>query len=444
MDETYFINRENELDFLNRQYREKSAQLIVIYGRRRVGKTSLLVKFCQNRPHIYLLADLKPEKEQLRDFSAQMASELKDEMLRIQPFDTVEALFMYLAKLWSERRIVVVIDEFPYLCKINPAFSSILQKYWDTYFKTRKAFLVLCGSSIGMMEKEALAHQSPLYGRRTGDWLVTPMKFRHFLKFFPDIGIEKAILFYSLVGGIAEYIIKLDSRKDIKENIIQIIRKGSPLYREIDFVVREELAEPHNYFAILKAISFGKNKQNEIVNYTGLDKGMVSKYLSVLENLQLIKRIAPITENIEKTRKSIYVICDNYFRFWFRFCFPFKSLIEEGKEQALFEEVCKEALSEEFEKVGAWWHKGNEIDIIGVSRDKVIFCECKWTNELVGTKVLQELMAKSELTGLKKEKIEYGLFSKKGFDRGLLSYAKANKNIKLYDLKGLQVVFRGE
>lgn len=454
-----FINRQQELSFLTERYKKSSAELIILYGRRRVGKTSLLLHFSRDKPALYLLADLKPEKEQLRDFSFQMARELDDPLLEVQPLESVEALFTYFARLWSQKRIVVIIDEFPYLCRVNHAFSSILQKYWDIHLNASKAFLVLCGSSIGMMEKETLLQQSPLYGRRTGDWLVTPLKFKDFLQFFPDTKFEDVIQLYGIVGGIPEYILKIDQTKTVHENIISIIKKGSPLYQEVNFLIKEELNEPHNYFAIMKAIAFGKNKPNEIVMYTGLDKGIVSKYLSVLENLQLVKRIASLTENLERTRKGLYILVDSYFRFWFRFCFPFRSLLEEGKEELLlktvilpnfpqyvsstFEAVCRESLSLEFDEIGAWWHKGQEIDVVAQNKSKntVLFGECKWTNTALGMDELQKLITVSQSTEIKAKTMYYALFSKAGFTKDLEEYAKRNKNILLFNLNRLKKNF---
>ncbi|MEK6920813.1 MAG: ATP-binding protein, partial [Nanoarchaeota archaeon] len=147
MNSTNFINRTRELAFFEDRYKHKNAQLLIFYGRRRVGKTSLLLQFCKNKQYVYLLADLKPEKEQIRDFSLQIANQFEDAVLKQQPLETADALFAYLERLWKEKRVVVVFDEYPYLCKLNPAFSSILQKHWDSHLSKTHAFLILCGSS---------------------------------------------------------------------------------------------------------------------------------------------------------------------------------------------------------------------------------------------------------------------------------------------------------
>lgn len=454
MNSTKFINRTKELAFLEDCYTHKNAQLLVFYGRRRVGKTSLLLQFCKNKPYVYLLADLKPEKEQIRDFSLQIANQFQDAVLKQQPLETADALFAYLDQLWREKRVVVVFDEYPYLCKLNRAFSSILQKHWDSNLSKTHAFLILCGSSIGMMEKETLLEQSPIYGRRTGDWFLTPLRFRDFLCFFPNKRIQEVIELYGLVGGIPEYIIKLDENKTVNQNILSLLKKGSPLYREVEFTLREELMEPPHYFSILKAISFGKNTLNEIVLSTGLGKGLVSKYISVLEHLFLVRRIAPITENIEKTRKGAYMVSDVFFRFWFRFCFPYRSLLEEGKEELLlkreispyfsefmgpiFEQICREVLLPDFDEVGSWWYKENEIDIVARNTNELLFGECKWTNQALDVSALHKLPIIAEKTGLHAKKISYAFFSKSGFTKDALLYAKAHPDVLLFDLETIR------
>lgn len=460
MAQTQFINRKRELAFLEERYSDKRAQFLVFYGRRRVGKTSLLLEFCKRKPFLYLLADLKPEREQLRDFSLQMAKELHDEVLLHQPLENADAFFAYLQRLWEKERKIIIIDEYPYLCKLNPAFSSILQKHWDTNLSKTHAFLVLCGSSIGMMERETLQEKSPLYGRRTGDWLLTPLRFHDFIKFFPQKSMKELIELYSIVGGIPEYILKLDQQKSVEENILSLIKKGSPLYREVEFTIREELIEPHHYFSILKAISFGKNTMNEIVLSTGLEKGIVSKYLSILEHLLLVKRNAPLTENLEKSRRGIYVLSDAFFRFWFRFCFPLRSLLEEGKEETLlkreilpnfpkftstaFEQVCREILSEGFDEVGSWWYQEHEIDIIARNkhRDEVLFGECKWTNEPLNIGDLQNLLFVARQVKIEAKKTSYAFFSKSGFTKEAYSYAKENPSIILFGLDEIEKKIR--
>ncbi len=454
MESTKFINRTRELAFFEECYKRKNAQLLVFYGRRRVGKTSLLLQFCKNKPFLYLLADLKPEKEQIRDFSLQIANQFQDNVLKQQPLETADALFAYLERIWKERKVIVVLDEYPYLCKRNPAFSSILQKHWDMHLSKTQAFLILCGSSISMMEKETLLEQSPLYGRCTGDWFLTPLRFQDFLCFFPHKRIQEVIELYGLVGGIPEYIIKLDENKTLNQNILSIIKKGSPLYREVEFTLREELMEPHHYFSILKALSFGKNTINEIVLSTGLNKGLISKYISVLEHLFLVQRIAPITENAEKTRKGAYFISDIFFRFWFRFCFPSRSLLEEGKEELLmkrdilpyfsefmgliFEQVCRELLLSDFDDVGSWWYQENEIDIVARNENELLFGECKWTNQPVDLSTLHKLVFTAEKTGLHAKKMSYALFSKSGFTKETLLYAKTHIHILLFDLEAIE------
>ncbi len=387
MAEKIFKNRVKELAFLNELYEKNSAKLIVLYGRRRVGKTELLKEFLKKHKGLYILARQESENEQLKKTSSQIAEYYKDEVLMLNPFTSWDALFLYLSE---KPRIPIVIDEFPYIVQSSKKVTGILQDYWDNKFSKKNTFLVLCGSSINMMEN-LLGKKSPIYGRRTEQILLEPLKFNDSCLFFPNsMNFKEKIVYYSILGGMPAYLLEFDFKKSLRDNLIEnIARKNKFLYQDVLFTLREELKEPRNYFSILYSIAKGNSKAGQIVNDTGLEKAFVSKYLSVLIDLQLIERRVPITEkNFARSRNGIYSLKDNFFKFWFKFIFENQEYIEQEKQGKLvdekilpelnsfagriFEEV---ALSEMIRSgkynnylFGRWWDKNLEVDIVGIDR----------------------------------------------------------------------------
>lgn len=419
---TKFIDREKDLDFLERKYREATAQVIVLYGRRRVGKSCLIQKFIRDKRSVYYLASRTVSDIQISDFMAIAARELGDDRISDLRKDW-ETLFKYLAE--SQNRIVVAIDEFPYLIESDRAVTSIFQRIIDLYLVNSNMLLILCGSSVGMMETEVLGHRSPLYGRRTGQWRLEPMRFRNIAEFLPGYSREELVNAYAAVGGIPFYINKFDDSLDVFENILEkILMKGEILNEEAEFLLREELREPKTYFSILRAISFGNTKFSGIMNYTGLDKNSMTRYLDILRTLGFVRRDVPVTEKSpEKSKKGLYYIEDNYLNFWFRFVFPHKSEMEEDPAEVLetlikpyynrfvsnsFEDISKQFLQDlnrekrlpcRFMRIGRWWHRDREIDIAALNDETmdILLVECKWqelTKNDAG-RILSKLMEKS-------------------------------------------------
>ena len=262
-----FINRGSELLSLNENWKKDKPQLIVIYGKRRVGKTELSIHFAQSKPHIYFLCDRTSMYKQLQKFTRMIAKYFKDEFLPSDGFkDWIEA-FKYIVH--KNEKIIVIIDEFPYLAETDKAIPSIFQKIWDLYLKDSKIYLVLQGSSIAMMEKTLLVYKAPLYGRRTGQLLLKPFQFKEVMEMFPDKSFEEVLSLYSIVGGTPLYLNKFIGKGYVEVVKNEILQKGQPLYEEVEFLLREELKEPRNYFVILEALSLGKRKLSEIINETG-------------------------------------------------------------------------------------------------------------------------------------------------------------------------------
>ncbi len=455
-----FVNRKQELEALNDRYASNRAEFLVIYGKRRVGKTELLRQFFQDKPHIFYLADKRTKQDQLREASRLVSGFYGDVSYS---FDDWSDLLQFIASK-AQDRTLLIIDEFPYLVESDRAIPSLFQKGWDLYLKDSNVFLVLCGSSIGMMERHALAYRSPLYGRRTGQILLRPMRIEHMALFFPDLDMRTLIEFHSILGGIPEYWKHIDPKLSFRQNILaNLLSSQKPLYSEIDFVIREELNEPRNYYSILKAVASGKTKINDIVTSTGLDRGLVSKYLSVLRDIHVVRREVPITErNPERSRKGIYVIQENLFRFWFRFILPNRSYIAEGRTDLVmeqdvepnleqfvsmdFEDACRDAMWQmdlpvRYQRFGRWWEKDNEIDIVGLNdqTDDILFGECKWRNRKTSVKVAKGLVEKARMVkwGSDSRKEHFVLFSKSGFTNECESYCKKNK-IQMFGLKELE------
>src|SRR3989344_5520593 len=387
MAETNLKNRARELSLLNHLYEKGTAKLIVLYGRRRVGKTELLKEFLKKHRGLYILARQESETEQLKKISSQIAEYYKDNVLMLNPFNSWDALFLYLSE---EPRLPIVFDEFPYIVQSSKKVTGILQDYWDNKFLKKNSYIILCGSSITMMEN-LLGKKSPIYGRRTEQILLEPLKFNDSCLFFPEkMSFKDKVINYSILGGMPAYLLEFDFKKGLRENIIEnTARKNKFLYTDVLFTLREELKEPRNYFSILFSIAKGNSRSGQIVNDTGLDKSFVTKYLSVLIDLQLIERRVPITEkNSARSRNGVYLLKDNFFKFWFKFIFENQEYIEQEKQEKLvdekilpelnsfvgriFEEV---ALSEMIRSgkykdylFGGWWDKNLEADIVGIDR----------------------------------------------------------------------------
>ncbi|MEW6108688.1 MAG: ATP-binding protein [Nitrospirota bacterium] len=464
-----FINREKELEALSSAYKDSKAQFIVIYGKRRVGKTEIVKQFFKSIPHIYFLADKAPEKEQLSLLSEKVGLLYKDQFLLSRGFGNWHDFFTYIK---DKGRVVLAIDEFPFLIEANRAVPSIFQKGWDEGLKDSGIFLILLGSSIGMMETDVLGYKSPLFGRRTGQLLIEPLSFWHAKKFFPRISDEDFMYIYSVLGGTPAYLLQFDPAADLWTNIRKkIFASNAYLFSEPEFILKEELREPRNYFSIIRAISMGKARAGEIINETGFEKNVVGKYLSVLTDLRIVKREVPVTEkSCEKSKKGIYMLDDNYFRFWFKYVFPNKSFIEEGETDYViknkirpeldifvsqtYEEVCRSyvrkglpsagsfgkgmkfnservSATSRFDKIGRWWTKDAEIDIVGINEDDnaILFGEAKWSGKPVGVNILNELKAKAEEVqwGNSKTSKHFALFSRKGFTSEMLKLAKREK-----------------
>ncbi len=394
-----FIGRQTELGILKERFNSSRAEFMVIYGRRRIGKTELVKKIISEHGGIILMGREESQKLGLQRFSRLLGEYFEDEFLKKQGFNNWDAFFEYIYTKSKNSRIIIALDEFPYLVKEEKALPSILQDYWDNKLRDTRIFLIILGSSISMMEK-LLGYKSPLYGRRTGQLKLTPLNYKDVALHIKDI--EKAVEFYSVFGGTPAYITEVDSSKDVIGNIKEkFLRMDSFIYQDVRFILMEELEEPRYYFSILEAIATGNASFGDIINYTGLERSLVGKYINVLIELDLIKRELPITAPA-KTKKGIYSFKDNIFSFWFGFIYPYEDLISLGRSEEVvsrisrdlnsytgkvFEEISKEFLwningtNLNFSRIGRWWYEGEEIDIVTLNEEnkEIAFFECKWS-----------------------------------------------------------------
>ena len=451
-----FINREKEMETLNREYKKQNS-FVVIYGRRRVGKTTLIKEFIKDKKAFYFFADKQNENLQIERFKNQIVENFKDEFLKKIEIKDWDTLFEYLIMKISNEKFVLVIDEFQYLTLINKNFSSIFQRIYDEKLKDKNVMIILCGSLISMMYSETLAYDSPLYGRRTAQIKLQPIKFKYYDKFFKNNSTQDLIELYSITGGIPKYILSIDRDQSALYNIENnLFDKNNYLYSEPKFLLQEEVNDLSRYFSILNAISIGHTKMSSISSYLQINAGGISAYISKLIELDIIEKEIPITENIDNSKKVLYKIKDNYLKFWFAYIYPYQSYFEienltyvknkirsefELYVSKIYEDLARESMWENVPfpllKVGRWWDKNTEVDIVALGENnKIVFGECKYSKKQVGLSILKQLQEKAKnIKWNNNNREEYFiLFSKSGFSEELEKLAQKEKNIILKKL----------
>lgn len=461
-----FIGREKELAELNDLYAQNKFQLFVLYGRRRVGKTTLLNEFCKNKPSIFYSAEQSNSKLNLEKFSKLVFDFYREDTL--EPFSSWENALTYINERQKDNRLILVIDEFPYLVKKNRALLSELQHLIDHKLKNSNLFIVLCGSYMGFMEKEVLGSKSPLFGRRTGQLHMKPFSYQTSIQFLDGFSNEDKLKLYGAFGGTPLYLQQVNNNDSFEDNIKKaFLRVTAYLYEEPLLLLRQEVQEPGVYSAIIEAIASGYTKANEISTKVGEDSAKCIKYIQTLCELGILYKETPFGEK-ESSRKSIYGISDLMFRFWYRYVFANRTLIETGAQQAVwekriepdynsymgivFEKVCADYLISQnadgkmpilFTSIGRWWgtnpktHGQEEIDLIACDGNDYLICECKWRNEKTDSAVLDGLKAKADVFNKNRDNTWYILFSKSGFTDSVIKEASADDHIILVGLDEL-------
>ena len=462
-----FYCRENELRDMNRRYNKGDFECLIVYGRRRVGKTALINEFCKDKPTVFFSALNASDKENLEALSKAIYEKDHPGMESAPVFQSFEAALDQITRMAEKERLVFVIDEYPYLAKANKSISSRLQHIIDHTWKNGQLYLILCGSSMSFMEYQVLGYESPLYGRRTGQYKIQALTYKEITAFNPTLTNEQQSLVYGITGGIPHYINKLDVDCDVDEALKEnLFNTSSYLYEEPENLLKQELREPAIYNSVITAIAGGASHANEIATKVGVESAVCAKYLKVLLDLGIIKKETPITEKPGK--KTIYTIGDNFFRFWYRFVPQNTSAISAGRIEQIYEPVIKRHLSDYmglvFEQmcreyllryasdlpiilsdVGQWWgtdskaRKEVQIDIVGspVEGDEYIIGSCKYRNTIIGVDEFELIKHYADVFG-KGKKYHFYIFSKSGFTKDLQELGDKG-DVKLITLDDMYV-----
>lgn len=462
-----FIGRKREMEKLESEY-SRDSSFVVIYGRRRVGKTTLIKEFLKDKTAFYFLATEEIESQSMKRLAGVVARTTKNRLLQNATFTDWLDLFQVIADYEPEKKKVFVIDEFPYLVKTNSAFPSILQNAWDEVLKDKKVMLILSGSLIGMMQKHALSYDSPLYGRRTSQMRLAPLLFTDIYA-VQSLSFTESVEQYAVTGGVPKYLEFFEDGRELTEQIKDaVLSKNGFLYEEPFFLLKSESMTAVNYFSIIKAIADGNHKIGKIAGVLGIESSKLTPYLSTLSDLGFVEKRTPVTEkNPEKSRKGLYFIADNFIRFWFKYVYPYKGELELDNMQIVlvemkkdfetkfvafaYEDICKDIFANlckrgviDFvpSRIGAYWlndYTGDtEIDVMAVdNQNKRIFAgECKYHRNPVDASVYYALKEKVLDAGEIRKSypvydVIYGVFSKSGFTQRMLDAARETSNLVL-------------
>lgn len=465
-----FIGRDRELRTLNNLYSSDKFEFAVIYGRRRVGKTALINKFIENKRAIYFMGVESNAKQNLENLSKSIL-EFNTGISAETSFASFQTALEYVFQLAEKERIILVLDEFPYVARASKSLSSTIQLLIDKYKDHSKLMLILCGSSMSYMEDHVLAYKAPLYGRRTAQIKLLPFDFEESCRYLSGMSEEDKALAYGMVGGTPQYLLQINDKLSIEKNVKNtFLNSASFLYEEPTNLLKQEVREPAIYTAIISAIATGASRLSEISSKVGENTNVCTSYLKNLISLGIVQKETPYGE--KTSRKTIYSIADNMFRFWYRFVSENNSMIARGAEDLVykriqpyfteymgkvFEDISAQYLWKmllsgkapvEFSSLGRWW--GNdpraksqtEIDIVGEQdKNTALFGECKWTNEKVDAGVLETLVYRSNLFPYKKTQLY--LFSKSGFTKSCIDKANELGNVSLVTYHDILKSFNG-
>lgn len=457
-----FTDREAEMNTLEAEYQSDRASLVIIYGRRRTGKTTLISQFIKDKKALFFLASQESETQNRNLFKTKAAEFIGSELLRSAAVSDWDTIFKAITDTQFETKPVIVIDEFQYIGKSNAAFPSIFQRIWDELLKDSRIMVILCGSLITMMEEQTLRYSSPLYGRRTAQIRLKQIPFSYYESFFPNRSERELAELYSVTGGVPKYIESFGQEKDIYEAIRKhVLNPSSYLYDEPYFLLQQEVSEIGSYFSLIRAIAAGNRKLSAISAALEMPQTNLTKYLKTLINLDILEREVPVTEEApEKSKKGLYRIKDNYIKFWFAFIYPNMSFLESGNTQIVmdkirkgfvsgqvsfvYEDICREKMWQMnakqmwpfyFSKVGRYWDSNTEIDIAALDSDgkNLILGECKYWKEPVGINVLLELEEKAKRVtwNIRDRHTWYVLFGVNGYTPELEALARDRADVIL-------------
>ncbi len=416
-----FINRIEELQLLKKILESKQKEMLVLFGRRRIGKTALLRYISRRQPSLFFACPISTEKESLRLFQSRMAEVLNEPLLRETHFPGWPEALNYGFKACSKKNIPIILDEFPYLLRSVPGIGSIIQNIWDSFEDPIK--IILNGSLISIMYNNFFNTTAPLYGRRTYQLHMKPMTFNQIKNFYPNITFDQQLKYYGTFGGIPAYAFRAAQYESYQQAICDLICDSNGIfYYEPELLVKEELRDPNAYFSILHSIASGNTRPHLIAQASGINQASMSKYLDILIKIGIIQRLTPITEkNPERSKKGIYRLADNFLKFWFRYIYPNRSVIDSGMGKELtkshiipdlstyigfvYEEICHQEIKERGKvllgwspfKIGRYWDSNSEIDIIVEDNTgkRVAFIECKLSQKVNVRRLTNKLQQKA-------------------------------------------------
>lgn len=450
-----FVDRDVELDQLTDCYESETGDFVVIYGRRRLGKSELVRQSIADRDDaIYYQAVESTAQNQLEQFVDTATAQFPS--LR-----NVRRDWEALLEALGEEDAIVVIDEFPFLIEEDESLPSRIQRVWDMELQETGMTLVLVGSSISVMEDKVLSGSAPLYGRRTATIDLEPLSVADTHQFFPEYDPETAITAWAIFGGTPYYLQTIDPDQPLGTNVQQaILSERGLLYSEPEFLLRTELRQPNTYFSILRALAHGRRTPNEIAGMAGVDSGSLSTYLQKLRRLRLVERHIPVTESPTSSKRGRYRIAAPLFQFWSRFVYGTQDQLRMLSDNAydelvapeladyvspLFERLCQRELpgliDRRFRDVGQWWFKEHELDVLGLTDEGLVVGECKFTSRPVSEGVLADLERTASKVRWSEEPADgetlYVLFSRSGYTDDLERAADARDDVLLFELSDL-------
>ena len=457
-----FVDRERELKQLQTVYeQEQHGSLVILYGRRRLGKTTLLKEFSKTIPHCYFMADRAGEESLKQSLAIAMSAALHEPLLQSVSYPSWYELFASFDRFRpKDRKFLLILDEYQYLCQVQPAFSSFLQKWWDENWQHDNIMVVLCGSVTSMMYEETLTVTSPLYGRASAQILLSPFIYTYTGNFFPELSDSELIKMYSISGGVPRYLKLLQKYQTFADALRDLVLNPSGiLYREARYLLQEEINTPNTSWSILNALGKGTGRISELGSALNLPANQLTRYIDLLRDLFLVYREVPVLEiNPQKSKKGFYQVADPFLRLWFGAIYPYESFLEFGQidlvEDRLkpmidnhiahcYERLCRDYIkfrADAFDclRVGRQWGRNYEIDVVGVGqKDEVVVAgECKWSRHPVGLSLLHSLKEKLAANNLPvSSSCRYVLFGRSGFSAELEE--EAERNNKLILIKSL-------
>jgi AAA+ ATPase superfamily predicted ATPase len=450
-----FVDRDIECEQLSECYESETADFIVIYGRRRLGKSELVRQSISDRDDaVYYQAVESTAQNQLEQFVDAATAQFSS-------LQNIRRDWEALLEALGDEDAVVVIDEFPFLIEEDESLPSRIQRVWDMQLQETGMTLVLVGSSISVMEDKVLSGSAPLYGRQTARIDLGPISMADARQFFPEYDPETAITAWAIYGGTPYYLQTIDPAQQLDTNVQQtILSEQGLLYSEPEFLLRTELRQPNTYFSILRALAHGRRTPNEIAGMAGVEAASLSTYLQKLRRLRLVERHIPVTESPTSSKRGRYRIAAPLFRFWFRFVYSNQDQLHMLGDDAydelvspeladyvspLFERLCQRALPDlierQFRDVGQWWFKNQELDVLGLTDDGLVAGECKFTSTPVSEGVLASLERTTSAVRWSEEPADgetlYVLFSRSGYTDDLTRTAGTRDDVLLFDLSEL-------